>query len=91
VDLEETNRLAHRRLQMKRFYVLPVFLEEGYEEVDTQHDVTQNLIIVHLDVPNSNAEAEDLLELEFDGGADFGEFVAEVFGVSDWGWEFAGF
>jgi hypothetical protein len=39
---------------------------------------------------HSYTEAEDLLGLEFDDGADFGELVAEVFGVCNGGWEFAG-
>jgi hypothetical protein len=39
---------------------------------------------------HSYTKAEDLLGLEFDDGADFGELVAEVFGVRGGGWEFAG-
>ena len=39
---------------------------------------------------HSYTEAENLLGLEFDDGADFGELVAEVFSVRDEGWAFAG-
>lgn len=35
--LEETNRLAHRRLQVERLDVLPVLFEERNEEVDAYH------------------------------------------------------
>lgn len=51
--------------------------------VRTQHDVSKDLVVVHLDVANGDTEAQDLLQLEFDGGADFGELVREVFSVRD--------
>ena len=39
---------------------------------------------------NRHAEAENLLELELDRRADFGELCGEVFGVGYGGWEFTG-
>ena len=35
VHLEQADRLAHRRLYVQRLYILPVFLEQRDEEVDT--------------------------------------------------------
>jgi hypothetical protein len=32
-------------------------------------------------MPDSDTQAKNLLELELDGGANLGEFVAQVFGV----------
>jgi len=87
---EETDGLAHRRLQVERLDVLPVFLEQRDEEVNAQHDVTEDLVVAHLDVPDSDTQAQDFLQLEFDGRADFNKFVAHVLGVSDGGWELAG-
>jgi hypothetical protein len=43
-SLVQTLRLAHGRLEVERLDVLPVLLEKGDKEVDSQHDVG-NLII----------------------------------------------
>jgi len=60
------------------------------KKVLTQHDVTQDLVVVHLDMANSNTEAQDLLELELDSGADLRDLVVEIFGVGDGSGELAG-
>jgi len=69
--------------------ILPVLLEERNEEVDAQHDVAKNLIIIHLDVADGNTQAEDLLELELDGGAYFGDLAVEVLRVGNRSREFS--
>ena len=56
----------------------------------TQHHVSKDLIIIHLDVANSNPQAKDFFELEFDRGSDFSDFVVEVFIVGDRCRELAG-
>lgn len=109
--LEEADGLAHRCLDVQRFDVLPILLEERDEEVDalggrivshgsfeeermgvlTQHDVSENLVVIHLDVANGDAQAQDLLELELDGGTDLGDLIAQVLGVGDGGGEFASY
>jgi len=88
--LEETDGLAHRRLDVQRLDVLPVLLQEGHEEVDAKHDVSENLILGHLDVSDGNTEAENLLELELDRAAHLGELVVKVLGVRDGGRELSG-
>lgn len=107
--LEETDGLAHGRLDVERLDVLPVLLEEGDEEVDayretgqitgvdghrgllirTQHDVGKNLVFAHLDVADSNTQAENLLQLELDSRLNFDDLVAEVFSMGDRGGELA--
>jgi len=67
--------------------VLPVLLEQGNEEVDAQHDVSENLVVVHLDMANSNTQAQNLLKLELDGRAHLSQLVREVLGVRDGGRE----
>jgi hypothetical protein len=62
---------------------LPVLLEEGDEEVARQHDVSEELVLSHLDVSDGDTEAKDLLKLELDGGADVQDLVSEVLEVSD--------
>ena len=49
----------------------------------TQHNISKNLVIGHLDVPNSDTQAKDFLKLEFDGGTNLGDFVVEVLIVRD--------
>lgn len=71
LHLEETEGLAHSRLEVERLDVLPVLLEQRDQEVDGQHDVSNQLVLSHLDVANSNTQAKNLLELELDGGTDF--------------------
>lgn len=47
--------------------VLPVFLKERDQEVGGEEDVGGKLVFGHLNVANSNAHAEHLLELPLDG------------------------
>jgi len=61
--------------------VLPVLLEERDKEVDAQHNVSENLVVSHLDVANGDTEAENLLQLELDGGSDLVDLVGKIFGV----------
>ena len=56
----------------------------------TQHDVTEDLVLSHLDVADSDTKAENLLQLELDGRADLSELVAQVLSVRDGGGELAG-
>jgi hypothetical protein len=64
--------------------------EETRDKTRTEHDVPQHLIVAHLDVADRDTETEDLLELELDRRADFGELCGEVFGVAYGSWEFTG-
>lgn len=67
-----------------------MLLEEGNQEVDGHHDVGEELILGHLDVADSDTQAEDLLELELDGGTDLVGLLANVIGVGDGGGELTG-
>ena len=60
-----------------------------YEATRTQHDVGENLVLGHLDVADSNTQAENLLKLELDRRLDFDDLVAEVLSVRDRGGELA--
>ena len=89
-SLVETVRLAHGGLDVGRLEVLPVLLEEGDEEVDGEGGVLADFFFLHVDVADAAAEAENLLELELDGGADFLALVAEVVTEGDGGGELVG-
>jgi len=81
--LEQTDGLAHRRLEVERLDVLPVLLKKRNKEVDAQHSVREHLVISHLDVADGNAQTQDLLQLELDGRAHLGDLVGEIFSVRD--------
>ncbi len=70
--------------------VLPSLLEEGDEVVDGQHDVGDQLILSHANVSNGDTHAENLLQLELDGGLNVVDLALEVLVVGDWGWELSG-
>ena len=72
---------------MQRLDVLPRLLQQGDQEVDGQHGVGDNLVLVHVDVTNGTSETKDLLQLELDGGPDLDELLGEVVRVRDGGGE----
>lgn len=81
---------GHGSLDGQASNVLPALLEEGDEVVDGKHDVGNELLSVHADVADGDTHAQNLLELELDGGLDLGDLAAEVVGVRDRGGELAG-
>jgi hypothetical protein len=74
---------AHGGLDGQRAHVLPALLEKGDEVVDGQHDVTNQLVLSHANIADSDTHAEHLLQLELDGGLDLGHLVREVLVVRD--------
>jgi hypothetical protein len=62
--------------------------KEGIER--THHHVSENLVVVHLDVSNGDGQAEHFLQLELDGRTYLGELIAQVFGMRDRRREFTG-
>ena len=87
--LVEAVRGRHASLDDKAANVLPALLEERDEVVDGEHDVGDELLLLHVDVADGDTHAENLLELELDGGLDLGDLAAEVVGVRDGGGELA--
>jgi hypothetical protein len=81
---------AHGRLDGQRAHVLPAFLQQRDEVVDGQHDVTNQFILGHADVADSDTHAKHLLQLELDGRLDFGHLVGEVLVVGDGRGELSG-
>lgn len=79
----------HGSLDGEAANVLPALLEQGDKVVDGQHDVGDQLVLGHANVADSDAHAQNLLELELDGRLNFGNLGAEVVGVRDGGRELA--
>ena len=88
-NLIQPLRRAHAGLDGQAADVLPALLQQGHEVVDGQHDVGDQLILGHTDVSNSDTHAQDLLQLELDGGLDLGDFAGEIFVVRNGGGELA--
>lgn len=80
----------HGSLDDKATNVLPALLEEGDEVVDGEHQVGDELLLGHANVANGNTKAENLLQLELDGGLDIGDLGGHVLSVGDGGGELAG-
>jgi hypothetical protein len=79
--------LAHGRLDVGRLEVLPVLLEQGDQEVDGHDGVLADLVLSHLGVTDAGAEAQNLLELELDGGLELVDLVSDGLVEADDGGE----
>jgi hypothetical protein len=88
-NLIQSLRWAHACLDGQAANVLPALLQEGDEVVDGQHDVADELVLSHADVSDRNTQAQNLLQLELDGGLDLGDLAGKVFVVGDGGGELA--
>lgn len=80
----------HGSLDGKASNVLPALLEKGDKVVDGQHDVTNKLLLAHLDVADGDTHAENLLELELDGALDLVDTSGKIIGVRNGGRELSG-
>jgi hypothetical protein len=89
-SLVEALGRRHGSLDGQATNVLPSLLQQRDEVVDGQHDVTDQLILSHADISDSDTHAEHLLQLELDGGLDLVDLVGEVFSVGDWRGELSG-
>jgi len=81
---------AHTSLDGQAAHVLPSLLQQRDEVVNGQHDVTDQIILSHLDVTDSDTQAKDLFQLELDGALDLGDLRGQIFVVRDRGRELAG-
>ena len=75
---------------MEALDILPVFLQQRHQEVHGESDVLHELFLGHLNIANSNTQAQDLLHLELDGGLGVVNFLLQVIHVSNHGGEFSG-
>jgi len=80
----------HGSLDGQASNVLPSLLQQRDEVVDSQHDVTNQMILGHANVSDGNTQAKDLLQLELDGRPDIRQFTSEIFVMRNRGWEFSG-
>ena len=90
VTLVQPLDLSHGRLDMEALNVLPVLLQQRDEEVHSQVNVLNELLLTHLHVAHGDAEAEHLLHLELNGRLKVQGLLLQVVIVGDEGWELAG-
>lgn len=88
--LVQTLWWGHAGLDGQAAHVLPSLLQERDKVVDGQHDVSDQLILGHVHIANSDTHAEHLLQLELDGRLDLGDLAGEIVGVGDGSGELAG-
>jgi len=81
--LEKTPGLPHGALQVQGLDVLPVLFKKGYQEIDGQHGVGEELVLSHLNMADRNPQAEHFLELKLDGRFKIRDFCRQVIGVGD--------
>ena len=51
---------THRTFDVQRTDVLPVLLKKGHQKVNGQMDVLNQLVFIHANMSNSNAQAQNL-------------------------------
>ena len=91
IKLVDSVHFSHGRLDVERPHVLPILLQEGYEEVDRQHDISVQLVGLHANVTDSNRKTQDFLHLEFDCSFDGLDLVLHRFLVRESSGEFTSF
>jgi hypothetical protein len=62
-------------------------LQQGNQEVDGQHGVGDNLVLLHITVSDGTSQTKNLLQLELDGGSDLDDLSGKVVRVGDGGRE----
>ena len=74
---------AHGGLDVETLHVLPVLLQQRHQEVHGQVDILHELLLAHLHIAHGDAETENLLHLELDGGLEIQGLLLQVVIVSD--------
>lgn len=67
IVLVQTAGRRHGSLENHNAHVLPSLLRQGYEKVDGQHDVSNQLVFDHSHISYSYGETQHLIQLEFNG------------------------
>lgn len=69
---------------MNSLDVVPSFLQQGRQEVESRHSVLSDFLISHGYVSNSNVQVGNFLELPLDGGLHISDLLLEGLGVRNW-------
>jgi len=73
----------HAGLDRQAGHVLPTLLQQRDKVVNSQHDIANQLVLGHINVSDGDTHAQNLFQLELDGGLDFGDLGLQIVGVRD--------
>ena len=90
-NLVKSDCWSHGGFDVERPDVLPLFLQQGNQEIDGHVDVLDQLIVVHLDITYGNSQTKDFLHLEFDGSFHLFDFANHIVSLSQDTWKLTGF
>merc|ERR1719318_2266056 len=72
---------------MQRTHILPVLLQQRYQEINSQKYILSKIVFTHANMSDSHRQTQHLLHLEFNGSFDVFKFVLKFFTVSHHSWK----
>jgi len=84
---EDSDTLAHGRLDVNSFHVMPSLLQQGSQEVEGHNGVLSDLFISHGFVSNGNVQVGNFLKLPLDGSSSVIDLLGDIVILGDWCWE----
>lgn len=84
-------KASSEEAQRTHSHVLPLLLQQRDQEIDRQHDVRHDLVLLHVDVTDGDSQTQDLSELKFDGRSDFVDFLGKIVTVRNGSGELSGY
>merc|ERR1712062_101841 len=88
-SLKDSLGWTHGALDIQGPNILPVLLQQGDQEVDTQHNIADQLIRCHFNMANGNSQAQHLFHLEFYSGLDLINLSCHSITVGQKSWKLA--
>mmetsp|Transcript_15298 Transcript_15298/g.22143 ORF Transcript_15298/g.22143 Transcript_15298/m.22143 type:complete len:249 (+) Transcript_15298:529-1275(+) len=85
---EDLDCRSHGGLDVDLSNILPLLLEKRRQKVGSQLGVDNDLLLVHLDIPDGDIEAHDLSHLELDSGLDLVDLFLHIITSGQERWEF---
>merc|ERR1740131_621604 len=80
---------THGGLDVQRLNVLPMLLQQAYQEIHGKVNIGHQLVLCHGDVAHSHGETQHLLHLELDGGLQVCNLLVKIVTVGHQGGELA--
>ena len=87
-SLQQSSRWRHGSLDSQTTHILPALLQQRHEIVDSQHDITDQLILRHAHIANRHTQTQYLLQLELDRALDLRRLRPKILSMRYWRWEF---
>jgi len=88
-DLVQPLHTSHGGLDVQRPHILPVLLQQRYEEVYGEVSVLHKVVSTHPYVTNCHRQTQNLLHLKLDSGLEIIDLGVQIISVGDESWELA--